>query len=72
MHTYMIGMLHLYMHAYIFRDIHYFYACIYFDICFAFIHASPCAYVHTALNTKRDYIGQEPYLIFLIITILND
>ena len=50
----------------------YFYACMYFDIYFAFSHISPCAYVHTVPNTKRNYIEQEPSLKFLIINKLND
>lgn len=50
---------------------YYFCACIYFDIYFAFTHASPCPYTHTAPNTKRDTIEQEPYLKFLIINKLN-
>lgn len=51
---------------------HYFYTCIDFDIYFAFIHISPCAYMYPAPNTKRNYIEQEPYLKFLIINKLND
>lgn len=39
----------------------------YFDMYFAFIHTPPRAYVHAAPNTKRDYIGQEPYLKILIL-----
>lgn len=46
--------------------------CVCFAIYFAFIHRSPCAYMHTALNTKMDYIEGEPYLKFLIINKLND
>lgn len=34
---------------------------------FAFIHTSPRTCVHAAPNTKSNYIGQEPYLEFLIL-----
>lgn len=51
---------------------HYFYTCIYFDTHFAFIRISPCAYMHPAPNTKKNYTEQEPYLKFLIINKLND
>lgn len=34
---------------------------------FAFIQAPPRANMHIVSDTKRDYIGQETYLKFLII-----